>query len=120
MLADDSHIDECAPGANPKQRTSSAAAALLGGVAENWSSHVGAWIVLGLVALVGWAWCVAVRRGRSFAPLMHCSFSLYSLVALKLLIGSASRFFSCLQRLSDPTSSSGSTFAPLHRNAGAR
>lgn len=48
MLADDSTIDECAPDWNTK--------GLLGGGGDDWTSQIGGWAILGLVALVGWAW----------------------------------------------------------------
>lgn len=52
MLADDSHIDECAPGGGGSGR----------GIVPGWSgeggwgSKAGGWAVMGLVGCVGWAW----------------------------------------------------------------
>lgn len=54
MLGDDSHVDECA--LPPPSST------LLGGGGTGgqwWKvENVGGWIGVGLVGVVGWAWCV--------------------------------------------------------------
>lgn len=44
MLADDSVIDECAPRADMRM------------FSEEWMSSAGGWLVLILVASIGWAW----------------------------------------------------------------